>query len=271
MKKVLVILALFAFITSYATAEELVVAGYYQGENLYVLNPFDNDGESYCVTDVTVNGQEANAIINSSSFEIDLTNLDLKKGDSLTIIITHKDECEPQVVNKDVLKPVSTFTITSINVTKNGVLQWSTIEEQGRLPYIVEQYRWGTWVKLGYTEGEGSPRPHDYKFDLNSHPTIRPHSGKNRYRVKQVDHTGKPRYSLETNYVPEGVEKATIVDEKRKMGDEIVFTTKTSYRIYNSAGDIVKEGYAEKIDVAELSRGKYWLNYDNEIKKMKKR
>ena len=67
----------------------------------------------------------------------------------LNIEIIHKEGCEPIVINPEVLKPISTFELTSITVDKNNVLKWSTTNEAGILPFIIEQYRWNKWVKVG--------------------------------------------------------------------------------------------------------------------------
>ena len=56
-----------------ASAEELVVKGTYQGENIYVKNPFAPSGVGFCAYEVTVNGTITTDEINSSAFEIDLS------------------------------------------------------------------------------------------------------------------------------------------------------------------------------------------------------
>lgn len=265
MKKLL-LLSLSFILVNVALAEEIVINGYYQGINLYVLNPFAEDGESFCIEEVTVNGQRTEDIINSSAFEIDLSVYDLKAGDSLSIVIRHKSGCFPKVINVDVLKPRTAFVITSISVDHAGILKWSTIEEQGKLPYIVEQYRWDKWVELGTVQGTGTPSAHDYSFDLNSTEYLRPHSGINKYRVRQTDYQGRVRYSLETSYKLQEEAEVKIKDIDNKT---ITFTAETSYQIFDKYGEIANDkgkryiGYSSLIDISELPKGKYFLLYDN--------
>jgi len=66
----------------------------------------------------------------------------IKIGDKVTVTIKHKENCSPKVLNAEVLKPTSTFTLASINVENDKELKWTTKGEAGSLPFIVEQYRW---------------------------------------------------------------------------------------------------------------------------------
>ena len=60
-----------------------------------------------------------------------------------------------KVLNPEVLRPKSTFENLSINVDKDQILNWKTKNEQGKFTYIVEQYRWNKWVKIGEVDGTG--------------------------------------------------------------------------------------------------------------------
>lgn len=235
-------------------SQVLVLDGNYQGRDIYVQNPFSSSGVGFCVYEVRVNNEVTTDEVNSSAFAIDFNMLNLKIGDPLNIEIIHKEGCEPIIINPEVLKPISTFELTSITVDKNNVLKWSTTNEAGILPFIIEQYRWNKWVKVGEVQGKGTANVNSYEFKLV------PNSGLNKVRVKQVDSTNKPRYSevaefnsksYEVSYSPEKVKK------------EIIFTHTTMYEVYNMYGNIVMRGYDKTIDVSTLKKGKYYLNYDN--------
>jgi hypothetical protein len=73
----------------------------------------------------------------------------LKLGDHVVIKVKHKDGCTPLVLNPEVLKPKSTFDIVRQEVKADGTYSWTTTNETGELPYIVEQKRWNKWVKVG--------------------------------------------------------------------------------------------------------------------------
>lgn len=254
MKKIItsVVFALLTIAT--ASAGVIVLEGHYQGKNLYVQNPFAGAGVGFCVFEVTVNGEVTTDEINSSAFEIDFANFQFQLGTPLIVKIKHKDDCKPKVLNPEVLKPKSTFDIVSMNATKEGDFKWKSSNETGKLTYIVEQFRWNKWVKVGEVEGIGTAGENDYTFKVD------PHSGENQIRVKQVDYSGKPRYSQSVKFMS-AAEKITF--SPIKVATDIKFTAETLFEIFDSYGNIVKKGYGNTVDVSNLSKGIYYINYDN--------
>lgn len=256
-----VVLFLFASFSVFASGE-IVLKGVYQGKNIYVMNPFASSGVGFCVFEVTVNGQLTTDEINSSAFEVDLTVFQFSKGDKLIIIIKHKDGCLPKVINPEVLKPQSTYTAAGMKIDKEGVLTWTTTGESGSLPFVVEQFRWNKWVKVGSVEGKGSANTNTYSM------TVYPHSGNNRFRIKQVDYTRKPRYSKEIRYrsmLP------PVTFEPAKPSTEIVFSRETMYEIYDYYGNLVEKGNAARVDISKLAKGDYFLNYGTKTETFKKK
>jgi len=234
-------------------SEALVINGIYQGKDLYVKNPFSDDGAGFCVYEVIVNGETTKDEINSSAFAIDFNILGINSGEDLEVIIRHKDGCSPLVLNPEAVKPHSTFKVTDIDVS-NNVLSWTTTNESGPLPYIVEQFRWNKWVKAGEVQGNG--KGGDYRFKLV------PYSGENKVRVKQVDYTDQPRYSDAVKYNP-SMAKVDF-SPKQKVDDVIKFTAATRYEIFDIYGNLVETGYGSTIDVTNLERKEeYYLNYDS--------
>jgi len=242
---------------SFTRAGVIVLEGNYQGKNLYVQNPFASSGVGFCAYEVTVNGQVTTDEVNSSAFEIDFKNLGLKPGDKVVVKIEHKDDCTPKVLNPEVLKPKSTFTIQSISVdSKTSTLKWTAKDESGKLTYIVEQFRWNKWVKVGEVDGIGTPEAHDYQFKVS------PNSGKNKFRVKQIDYTGQPRMSNPADFTSD---IAPISEGPEKVKDFINFSAATMYEIYDEYGNIAKRGFGDKVDVTDLKKGIYYLNWDNSM------
>lgn len=255
----------FAFLILFLTvlsvkAQVILVEGNYQGKNLYVQNPFASNGIGFCVYEVRVNDQVSADEIASSAFEIDLRNFGLKVGDKVEVKIFHKADCKPKVLNPEVLKPKSTFEVTKMDVAKEGsdfILKWETRGESGKLTYIIEQFRWNKWVKVGEVDGTGTVGPNNYSFK------VVPHSGQNQFRVKQVDYTGQPRVSRPATYMSPTSE---ITFAPIKVEKEIIFTGgETMYEIYDQFGNIVKKGFGSKIDCTGLAPGGYFLNYDNKV------
>lgn len=251
------ILILASFLALPSLAGVLVLEGHYQGKNLFVQNPFSEAGVGFCVYEVTVNDQVATDELNSSAFEIDLGNYGLAPGDALTVKIKHKDGCTPLILNPEVLKPKSTFDVVFQEVDKDGVYRWTTTNETGELPFIIEQKRWNKWIKVGEVMGVGTPGEHGYEFKVT------PHYGENTFRLKQVDLTKKPRFGPAVKYTDPTIAQVTWSPDKPK--DEITFSAPTLYEIYDLYGNIVKRGYGTSVDVSTLKKDKYYLNYDNKL------
>lgn len=248
-------------ITSFAQEGVLILEGNYQGKNLYVQNPFASSGVGFCVTEVLVNGNITTDEVNSSAFEIDFKPHKLNIGDKVEVKIKHKADCKPKVLNPEVLKPKSTFEVVSMTLDKDGLLKFTTKSETGKLPFVIEQYRWNKWVKVGEIDGIGTPSTNNYEFKLQLH------SGKNTVRVRQTDFSGQPRVSKPVEVISD-LPEVTFGPMKAKT--EILFMAndkpaETMYEIYDQYGNIVKKGYGSKIDVSNLPKGGYFLNYDNKM------
>lgn len=263
MKKIFGILFSLVFLVNTALAAEIKVQGIFQGENLFVMNPFAFTGVGFCVYEVTVNGQITTDEINSSAFEIDLSVFNLKIGEKVSIVIKHKDGCKPKVLNAEVLKPKSTYKVLEIIVDrKNKKLRWTTTGEKGALPYIVEQYKWKKWIKVVTVQGKGISGTHNYSV------SILPTTGNNKFRVKQLDYSRKPRYSPEATYRSLD---PPVTFSPTKPKNEIKFSAVTSYEIYDFYGRLVKKGKGNKVDISKLKKGDYFLNFDNEMGKFTKK
>ena len=255
------LIVFFTFLlTAFAGFCALSIEGTYQGKNLYVQNPMDDEGFGYCATKVTVNGDIMPGGTNMGAFEIDFSMFNIAIGEPVFIVIEHNDGCKPKILNPEVLLPRSTFKVVDISVGANGKLVWKTTDEQGKLPYIIEQYRWNKWVTVGEIQGKGTPETNSYEFQVT------PHSGENTVRVTQVDHSGTKRTSKEvkfTSTVP------SVVKNPAKVKDIINFTTEdgkameTRYEIYDAYGNIVKKGVGSSVNCENLLRGVYYINFDN--------
>lgn len=251
---------LFAFTIFTLNAQELNLKGIYQGSNLYVMNPFSASGVGFCIQEVKVNEQISTDEIASSAFEIDLSQYHFKTGDPVEVKISYKSGCTPRILNPNVIRAKSTFEISKIEVGNDKILRWTTTKEAGSLDFIIEQFRWNKWVKLGIVKGKGTGNSHPYSYK------IMPHSGQNKFRVKQIDYTKKPRYSKDAIY------RAILAAVTyKKSANEITFSVSTMYEIYNYYGNIVMKGNAGSIDISKLSAGDYFLNYDNKMDTFRKK
>ncbi|MBP8823319.1 MAG: hypothetical protein KBH07_06720 [Flavobacteriales bacterium] len=238
-------------------AATIVLEGHYQGKNIFVQNPFSEAGVGFCVYQVTVNDKVSTDELNSSAFEVDLGVYNLKIGDKVTVKILHKDGCSPLVLNPEVLKPKSTFNIVKQGIAADGTYSWTTTNETGELPFVVQQKRWNKWVRVGEVPGIGTTGEHTYTFK------VVPHSGENTFRVAQTDLTKRPRVSESMTFTDPGVAAVTWSYDKAKKA--IHLSSSSLYEIYDQYGNIVKRGYAAEVDVAALDKGLYYLNFDNKM------
>ena len=272
MRKNLGLLSLVLFFFSGVSANnEMVLEGTYQGENLYVQNPFASSGVGFCVTNVSINGQQSIDEINSSAFEIDFSSYQLLKGNSVEIKIEYKGDCSPTILNPDVLKPSSTFIISGMSVSPDGDFAFSTTNESGSLPFVIEQKRWNKWITIATVNGKGGKEKNDYSLKVN------PHSGRNVFRIKQTDFTKKARYSQEKKLIRSSVKEVFIANENLlKIESQVSFQddsgneVSTLYEVFNNTGALVKKGFGSSVNVSELAKGEYFVNYDNKFGQIKK-
>jgi hypothetical protein len=243
-------------------AATLIVEGKYQNKNVFVQNFYGGSGVGYCALEVKVNGRITTDEVNSNAFEIDLASLKLKYGEKVTIEIQHKNDCTPRVLNMDDLRPRPTFEVLTMNITSAGILKWTSKNESGALPYIVEQFKWNKWVPIGEVDGAGTPETHEYSFKVTAH------SGANKYRVKQIGFGAEPKYS---NHVVFNSSANKPNFALNKENTAVEFSSETCYEIYDNYGMIVKKGFGSKVEIANLEKGKYYLCYDNQVSEIDKK
>jgi hypothetical protein len=259
MRKNYLFLMLFVMCLSHYGYSALSIGGTYQGKNLYVQNPIDDEGFGYCATKVTVNGDIMPGGTGSGAFEIDFGIFNIGLGEPVFIVIEHHDGCKPKILNPEVLLPRSTFNVLTMSVTGDEKLKWDTNNENGKLPFVIEQYRWNKWVAVGEVDGLGTNGTNKYEFKIT------PHSGENIFRVVQIDHSGEKRASEQvkfTSSLPSVVKSPAIVK------DIIQFSAnekpiETRYEIYDAYGNIVKKGVGSSVNCSNLLKGVYYINFDN--------
>jgi len=263
MKKLIFLPAFLFLAVGLQAQSKLTVEGNYQGKNLYVQNPYASNNVGFCTIKVLVNGNTTPDAIESSAYEIDLSLYKLRIGDPVTVVIEHKVDCSPKVLNPEVLKPRSTYEIVNMSVDPKGKLTWKTKNENGKLPFVIEQYVWNKWITVGEVDGKGTSTENNYEFQLT------PHSGENKVRIKQVDYTGKPNPSQAKTFTDASI--SAVDFNPKTVKDKITFTSKTRYEIYDSYGNIVKKGYANEVDCTNLKKGAFYINFDNKDSQFVKR
>ncbi|HEX8514632.1 MAG TPA: hypothetical protein VF868_00430 [Bacteroidia bacterium] len=153
-------------------------------------------------------------------------------------------------------KIISTFVVQSFRVSKDGMVSWTATNEHGSLPYLVEQYIFDKWVKVGEVNGIGSPTPNSYSV-----PVILS-SGENKFRVRQKGYDKISRFSDAVTYYSK---KEPVSYSVTDHNQTITFTADTYFIIYNPYGAITKQGYGNYVDISDYAKGYYCLIYDNKL------
>jgi hypothetical protein len=243
-------------------AETIVMEGRYQQRNIFVINATSSDGVGFCVYEVTVNGLITSDEINSQAFEIDLSIYGLKSGDPVTVVIKHKDGCTPRLLNPGALEPAPSFICTKIECNTSGMLTWEATGEMGKIPYIIQQFKWNKWVNVGEVMGNGTATKNTYKFQASLT------SGLNKFRVAQKSYEGDLRKSNVCEVTSNVTPVTFKYDKKTKT---ITFSAETSYEMYNVYGQIVKRGKSISVDCMALTKGDYYISYDSKTDKIFKK
>lgn len=227
--------------------------GNYQGENVYIQNPYSDSAGGFCTQYITVNSLIIKDSLNCSAYEIRLDTMNLNSGDPVVVTIYRNSDCMPKIISK-IINPVPTFEIITIHIDSTGVLKWSTENENGKFTYLVEQYVWNKWIKAGEVNGLGGTGLNQYTFITMLH------SGINKFRVKQTGPTGKSNFS---RIVQIDTKRQALGLNSYKFGKSIEFGYKTRYELYDAYGKLQREGTGTNINTEDLKKGAYYLNYDN--------
>ncbi len=248
-------------------AGEIIIAGIYQGKNLFVQNPRLEDNKGYCANEVYVNDEKVISNIKIAAFEIDLSYLEM--NEPVTIRITHKDGCAPRLINPQVIKPSGGFQIENVEVLPTAI-HWTTRDENPNFVYSIESLRNGNWIVLekhsARGEGDGT-----YSVPI-MHPL-----GDSKYRIKaqNVDNH-KTFYSKTITFNPANVpppppapEPVTFTPVNPK--EELNLSREVDFEIMDAQKRVVMKGQGQKIDIKTLKAGTYYLKVEEQLEKFVKK
>lgn len=161
---------------------------------------------------------------------------------------------ESSLVKKE--KVVSTFEVQSFKINKDGMVSWTARNEDGSLPYYVEQYIYNKWVQVGEINGIGTPSPNSYSV-----PVIL-HRGENKFRIRQKGYDKMSRFSDAVAFYSK---KEMVTYSITNKNQTLEFSTDTYFIIYNPFGIIIKQGYGNSVDISDYEKGYYCMIYDNKL------
>lgn len=248
------LLICFISFTLSAFSKELKVEGHYYGYNIYVLNP-SVSADSFSVKEVYVNGKKTKDEIESNGFEIDLEALNLSDEQSVIIKIVYSKKATPLVINPEDLLPPDKFHFTTVRVKKEQ-LQFRIRGNTGSSNFVVEQFRWNRWLEYYEIDVNDTLRANQYSL-----PII-PHFGYNEFRVKKTNKYGELIVSKKIKYYNKSA-AVTILKKRISPNEELTFSAETDYEIYDEKGNLLLKGTDRYVDISSLSRGNYFVNFDN--------
>lgn len=234
----------------------LVFSGTYQGSKVFVQNPFDREGVGFSVKHVEVNGSELTGQVYSSAFEIDLTKHNLKIGDSLSIHLFYNSDLEPKVINTGSLTRSSSnfnLQLTDFKMENDSILSWCFQEEEGASDFIIEQYRWKKWIKIGEVISTGNFEKSCYEFKV---PEVI--SGENKFRIVQFT---SENTKLTSNPVVRKSKISSIQIDGNCSGSSFHFSRPTYFEIFDTYGNKVRKGFSDCPKFFGLDKGLYYINY----------
>ncbi|HHP7242358.1 MAG TPA: hypothetical protein ACFCUD_11820 [Cyclobacteriaceae bacterium] len=228
-------------------AQELVLAGVYKGERIFIQNPYNGQENRFCVKEVKLNNERLEMDYQMSALEVDFENV--KKFSPVIIkIYYHNDRCKPHILNPDAIRFYNTFRFLEVGIN-DTIIYWTTSAEKPGGKYLVEALNYDFWEPVGdEIESKGNFSEASYQY----YPSMT--EGANKFRIKYIASDGAERYSQELEHVfyPEPI-KLTITDEKLILSraTEIEITTKNNIAIYR---DVVKE-----LPIVRLPPGEYYV------------
>jgi hypothetical protein len=258
-RTLLIIAIACTFVQVDTKAGELILNGMYQGKNLYVQNPFASNMKDFCTSEVFVNDKLVSSNLRTSAYEIDLSHL--KLNDPVVVRIAHKDDCEPKIINPQVIRVQTNFQFLSSTADDN-YLYWSTKGEKPNGKYFIEQFINNKWIIISTINNKG-------ETDLNQYTVSSNHnSGNNKYRIKLLQQDGLIFYSKEINFVSN---EEPVTFFPTRVNDKITLSRETTYEVLDAYGNQITKGKGKEIMLKELTSGLYYLNIDNRTEKFIKK
>ena len=260
MYKALFFIAFFcsSLISAYAQTDTLLEKGKYYNTNVFIFNPETDSG--YSIRAIIVNDDTLKDDLQTNGIEVDLSQLSLKQEDEVVIQIIYSQGHKPSVVNPEALQGPVKLRFSKPKYYK-GKLQWRVSGSLSDYPIIIEEYRWNDWRVMGEVDPLDTVKNHFYQYEIHVH------SGLNLVRLTTTNLQGEKVVSKELRFTPSRIPKVNL--QSTKVKDDITFSSETDYELYDMNGNLVKKGTERYVDVRDLPKGEYWLNFDNETVKIK--
>ena len=200
--------------------------------------------------------------VNSHAFEIDLTSLGLPLGKVVSVSLKHRSGCVPRILNPEVIQPSPGFELVAFDAFPSGEVSWTTVDEHGRMPFVLQQFKWGKWVDIVRLDGRGSSEEQVYVT------SIQPMQGENLLRLTHLAPDGTLEVKGEARFQGDVPEPTMEYDQKSQV---LTFSGPTQYELVDEFGTVVLRGVGNTATLRYLSRGDYFVNFGAGTELLKKR
>ncbi|MGB0431972.1 MAG: T9SS type A sorting domain-containing protein, partial [Bacteroidia bacterium] len=161
---------------------------------------------------------------------------------------------------------LSFFKLSLIN-TNTASLKWQTLTEINNSHFLIQRsYNGLNWEEIGRVEGNGNQlEAIDYAYIDKTIVNEMAVENKVFYRLKQVDFDGAFEYSSIKTLNLESTNAASFnIYPNPAKGDVITLSNASAYKIYDTAGKLVKEiSNTTTIDITDFELGVYLIEDSN--------
>lgn len=233
---------------------EFTLSGLYQGENLFIRNPFVAADSAYCIQGLYLNDERLSQPLHVSALMVDLERFSVNERVKLRIV--YKADCRPRILNPQVLGEVYTLVFEKAQASESKIL-WKVRGETKGFIYVVQAMKYGNWTRIGEPiQGKAkSPTQTQTYVAQPQH-----HSGQNRYRIRAFKPDGKEKFSKVFTYRnPQPVVQL----QSESVVDTLTLSRPEPYKIFDSGGSQMAQGQnRRKIDISWMPDGAYTIRID---------
>ena len=135
----------------------------------------------------------------------------------------------------------------NINISTENVISFTVEKDCPKATYEIKEFRWNKWTSLGIIKGKGSGT-NSYEFTFDNVCDL--------YKIR-IELKGIRR----CRSAPFENPNAPLSTEYSQGTADITFSISTRYEIFSAEGIRLLAGCSDKVNVSELVRGTYSLNY----------
>ena len=164
-----------------------------------------------------------------------------------------------------IILPAESLNLTGKSKNNNNILKWRTLQDDGNANFVIEKSKDGIrWTTIASVHGGGIAAKGEFSYiDANPYEEI------SYYRLKQIDLSGKAKYSpaISIRSRQEDLPDLTIYPNpstgKFNLLSDIKMETIYSIEVYNAVGRKVysKDEGVRVIDLSDLQDGVYTIRF----------